>query len=94
MENDKIIVWTSLTILPQRIYVMRNGELIDQLHVTFEELEDTIYALVEKYQIYNVDFTGAQGYSEKFIENIKKNNTINYSNHIINVQYVPEKENN
>ena len=78
MDVNKIIVWTNPTAPFQKVYVMKDGTLVDQLGVKFEDVEDVVYALADKYHISQVDFSGTPSYGEKIANNLKNNQIVKY----------------
>lgn len=79
MEATKIIVWTNPTAPFQKVYALKDGEMVDQMGVKFDDLEEVITALCSKYEIFQIDFSGSRAYGEK-IGNILNLNGAAYYN--------------
>lgn len=78
MEVNRIIIWTNPTAPFQKIYVMQNGILVEQIGVKFENTEEIVYALADKYNIFDLHFSGTHGYAEKIAKDIQNNQIIHY----------------
>lgn len=87
---NKIIVWTNPTAPFQKIYVMKNNEIVDQLGVMPNNLEDIIYTLVDKYEITDIGFSGAHSFAERFMSELKKGQTIRYGCERLSIQFIKE----
>ena len=85
---NKIIIWTSPTAPFQKIYVMKEGELVDQMGVLPNNLEGIVYALVDKYQIMDIDFSGTPSFAEGFMTTLRNNQIIHYGRECLNIGFV------
>lgn len=65
--------------LKQTLYVYEDGNKIDVVETTMEDLDNSIFALVEKYQIKEVDFFGPKQYSKGIKNQIEKKGIEKYS---------------
>ena len=90
MSNDvnKIIVWTNPTAPFQKIYVMKEGILVDQVGVKVDDVKDVVYALADKYSIFDINFSGAPSYGEKIAKDIENGQIIRYDKSKITVTFV------
>lgn len=90
MSNDvnKIIVWTNPTAPFQKVYVMKEGVLIDQLGVKVEDVEDVVFALMDKHGITQIDFSGAVAFAEHFGKNIQEANVTKYGARDLIINYL------
>jgi len=78
METNKIIVWTSPTAPFQKIYVIKDGTLVDQMGVKPDDIRDIVYALADKYNIVEIDFSGSTSYGAKILEDAENGQVIRY----------------
>lgn len=85
---NKIIVWTNPTAPFQKIYVMKEGVLVDQIGVRIDDVKDVVYALADKYNIFDINFSGAPTYGEKIAKDIENGQIIHYGKNKITVTFV------
>lgn len=88
MEINKIIVWTSPTSLFQKIFVMKEGTMIDKMGVQINDLEETLFSLVDKYEIYQIDFSGTQSFAKGIGDKLNNNQITKYNCTKISINYV------
>lgn len=88
MENNKIVVIANPTCLFQKIFVSKNDEVIDQFGVTYDDIQDITYALVDKYDITDIFFSGPMSYVEKIAKDIENNQVIRYGMTKIKVHFI------
>lgn len=88
MEVSKIIVWTNPVAPFQKIYVMKDGILVDQMGIMPNNIVDIIFSLVDKYNIENVDFSGAHSFAENFANELKKEQVARYSHERLNINFI------
>ena len=89
MSVNRIVTWTSPTVRFQKIYVFKDGEMIDQVGVTVEELNETLLALMEKYSIKQLDFSGSHLYAQGLVKNFQESNpTLKFDINNIRIHYV------
>lgn len=88
MEVNRIIIWTNPTAPFQKIYVMKDGALVDQMGVKFEDVEDVTYALANKYDITEIHVSGTRAYGEKIAHDIENNQVIHYGHKQFNISFV------
>ena len=88
MKIDKIIVWTSPVAPFQKIYVMKEGVLVDQAGIMPNDIVDVIFAIVDKYQIDNIDFSGARSFAESFVNELKKEQIVRYGHESLNINFI------
>ena len=75
METNKIMVVNSPVARFQKIYVVKDGTMVDQLGVGLEDLVETLFALVQKYGIKEIDLGGNLAFTQKIADEIKQNIT-------------------
>ena len=85
---DKIIVWTSPVAPFQKIYVMKDGELVDQMGIMPNDIVDVVYALVDKYKIMDIDFSGAKSFATSFADELRNNQVIHYGHECLNINFI------
>jgi len=61
--NDNITAFIHAFILEQEVKVYQNGECIKTVKCTLDDLEETIYSLVNLYNIKQINLAGNQLYS-------------------------------
>lgn len=88
MEVNKIIVWTSPVAPFQKIYVMKDGILVDQMGIMPNNIVDIIFSLVDKYNIENIDFSGTHSFAENFVNELKKEQVARYSHERLNINFI------
>lgn len=88
MEVNKIIVWTSPVAPFQKIYVMKDGVLVDQMGIMPNNIVDIIFSLVDKYNIENIDFSGAHSFAENFANELKKEQVARYGHGRLNINFI------
>ena len=88
---DRIIVYASPVAPLQKIMAIKDGQLIDQVGIWPSYLVETIFAMVQKYDIQDIDFTGLKSFALNFIEEMKQPNTYNFNN--LNINFVEENTN-
>lgn len=88
MEVNKIIVWTSPVAPFQKIYVMKDGVLVDQMGIMPNNIVDILFSLVDKYDIDNIDFSGAHSFAKNFADELKKEQVARYSHERLNINFI------
>lgn len=88
MEKNisKIVVWTSPVAPFQKIYVFKEGTLVDQMGIMPNNIVDIIFELVDKYQINDIDFSGTYSFGKSFMDEIQKQAVTQYKE--LNVNFV------
>ena len=86
MDATKIIVWTNPTAPFQKIYVFKDGNLVDQMGITPNYIVNVVLELVEKYQINNIDFSGSKSFGEHFVKDLRNEANTNYKE--LNINFV------
>lgn len=88
MNIDRVIAWVSPVAPYQKLYVFQDGVLIDQAGVKIEDLEDTIYAFLKKYNINQLHFSGTHSFAEKLGDKIKMVGMQEYGLNDLVIKYV------
>ena len=88
MKIDKIIVWTSPVAPFQKIYVMQDGILVDQAGILPNDIVEIVFALVDKYHITEINFSGTRSFAETFINELKKEQAVRYGYECLNIDFV------
>lgn len=88
MDANKIVVWTNPTAPFQKIYVFKEGVLVDQMGVKFEDAKDVLYALLDKYNLTEVNFSGTHTYGEKIATDLDNDQIIRYGKQKLNIKFV------
>ena len=71
--------------LKQTFYVYEDGNKIDAINVSIEELPSTILILAEKYTVSNVFLFGIKQWTEHIKLNIQKQEIIKYNKTKLNI---------
>ena len=72
----------------QRLYVLNGQKIIETLGITVNDLEETVFALVEKYNITHINLSGAKAYMEGIEQKLKTAGVSTYSIDDLTFQYV------
>jgi hypothetical protein len=88
MATNKIIVWTNPTAPFQKIYVMKDGVLVDQMGIMPNNIVDIVFALVDKYNISSIDFSGAHSFAENFANELKKDQIARYGHEHLTINFI------
>lgn len=87
---SEIIIPISFTSLQQKIYVIKDGNLVEQKEVALET--DTLIAaiayLANRYNIINVNFTGNKEFTCRFVKEVREGFIDKYSTVHLNINYV------
>jgi hypothetical protein len=86
MEQDRIIIVMSPTEVMQKVFVFSKGQVVEQVPVPTMEISAVLNSIINKYNITDVHFTGAQAYSRKFGDQIQEDCITKY-NKTITVSY-------
>ena len=85
---DKIIVYTSPVAPLQKIFIMKDGKLVDQVGITPNYITDVVIEAVNKYQVKDIDFTGSESFAENFMNELKTNQISVYGHECLNINFV------
>lgn len=88
MNLDRVIVWMSPTAPYQKVYVFQKGVLVDQAGITVEDLEETIYAFLIKYNINHLHFSGVHSFAEALGDKIREYSVTEYGLNDLIIKYV------
>ena len=88
MTYDRIVIWTSPTERFQKLYVFKDGALVDQMGIEVDNFYDTLNALIEKYSINRLDFSGTRSYSEGLANDFQEKSMLNFGVNDIRINYV------
>ena len=72
----------------QIFYVYEDGNKLDMIQVKMDQIVDTIFKLVKKYQIYQVDLSGAKFYSKQIIKQVQQREFLEYNKNKITITYI------
>ena len=86
--EDKIIIWTSPIAPFQQLYVYKNGERVEHFGAKIEDLADLLIAAIEKYEITQLDFSGAHVFAQGLVRDFQRQYTAKYSIDNIKINYV------
>ncbi len=64
----------------QTFYVYEDGNKLEVVQTTIENIPDTIFKLSQAYDTYQVDLSGAERFNRGIIKQIKEKESIKYSN--------------
>lgn len=88
MTYDRIVIWTSPIERFQKLYVFKDGALVDQMGVEPENLSDTLMALIDKYTINRLDFSGNHSYAEGLANEFQEKSMLDFGVNGIRINYV------
>lgn len=75
-------------VLEQNFYVYEDGNKIDTAEPTVEEINDTIFNFIDKYQVTQVDLVGPKQYSKGISKKLKEAEIKKYSRNIIEINLI------
>lgn len=85
----RLLIRGAATELFERIYVFNDeNKIIESLGVRLEDLEETVFALLEKYSITEINLSGALVYVRGIEEKLKTPKTATYSVDNLTFHYV------
>ena len=90
---DRIIVTLSPVERVHKVFMIKDGKLVDQCGVNVENLPEVVTMAADKYDITDVDLSGTKSYIEKIGTDIKEYNLTNYANKQLNINYVEGNKN-
>ena len=64
----------------QTFYVYEDGNKLEVVQTTIENIPDTIFRLSQTYDTYQVDLSGAERFNRGIIKQIKEKESIKYNN--------------
>ena len=85
---NRVIIHGDISAPFQHIYVYKDGERVDTVGVLFEDIPETTLNYLEKYNLSNIDLSGARVYTEKIEQDIKKAMVCKYNSCDITFKYV------
>mgnify|MGYP007111755467 CR=1 FL=1 len=88
MEVNRIIIWTNPVAPFQRIYVMKDGVLVDQMGIMPNNIVDIVYALSDKYNITELHFSGTPSFAQNFADEIEKDQYTHYGQKRFTISFV------
>lgn len=72
----------------QTLMVYEDGNKIDICKTTMEELYPSIFALVEKHEVYQLDLVGPKSYTKGLKNQIDKAATVKYADNKLEVNII------
>ena len=84
----KIIAMIRPFDLDQILMVYEDGNKIDMINSKLENLNDNIFALMEKYNVYQLDLTGPKKYVKGLKNQIDKDFVTKYSDKKIEINII------
>lgn len=64
----------------QTFYVYEDGNKLEVVQTTIEDIPDTVFRLSQVYDTYQVDLSGAERFNRGIIKQIKEKESIKYNN--------------
>ena len=65
--------------LKQKIFVYEDGNKIESVEVLTKDIENTIFGLIEKYDIEKVDLTGPKQYVRGIVKHLEETKVVKYN---------------
>jgi hypothetical protein len=85
----RLLIRGTPTEVFEHLYVFNDGDSVtESLGVRFEDLEETVFALLEKYKIKHIDLSGSRVYTEGIERQIRKAGATTYSINDLSFRYV------
>ena len=85
---DRLIIRGEMFGPFQHIYAYVGGTKVDSIGVPMEDLEEVVFALLEKYNISHIDLSGARIFMQGIEQSIKEKEITQYSKGTITFRYV------
>ena len=79
MDTNRIIIWTNPVAPFQKLYVMKDGVLIEQMGIQINDVPDIVFELAQKYEIQEIHFSGTRSYAEKIAEDLREQSVFKYN---------------
>lgn len=74
--------------ITQPIFVYEEGVQIEEVTTTLDDFNNTIFALVDKYDITEVDLAGAKQFNSKIKQELGQEELTRYTDHKININLI------
>lgn len=88
MIGDRIIIWTSPMAPFQQLYIYKDSEKVDQIGAKVDNLADILMAAIEKYEIYQLDFSGSHIFAQGLVRDFQQHYATKYSIDNLKINYV------
>ena len=88
MIGDRIIIWTSPLAPFQQLYIYKDSEKVDQIGAQVNDLADILTTAIEKYKIYQLDFSGSHIFAQGLVRAFQQHYATKYSIDNITINYV------
>ncbi len=88
MTTDKIVGILRPFDRRQNFYVYKDGNKVDKISVTLDEMNNSIFALSEKYQITRLDLTGPKQYARGIAKQLQEAEMIKYEKNILEINII------
>lgn len=72
----------------QYLYVFKNDKMIESMGVSYNDLADTAFLLLKKYNLTHIDLSGSRFYTEGIEKAIKEYSVIDYNKDDLTFRYV------
>ena len=85
----RLLIRGTPTEVFEHLYVFNDGDVLtESIGVKFEDLEETVFALLSKYEINHIDLSGSRVYIEGIERQIRKAGATTYSINDLSFRYV------
>lgn len=74
--------------LQQNFYVYEDGNKIDAAALTVDQINSTVFAFVEKYNIHQMDLVGPKQYARGIAKKYQEAEIIKYSENIMTINII------
>lgn len=85
---DKLIIRGEMFGPFQYVYIYKNGEKIDSIGVSMENLEEVVFASLKKYGITTIDLSGAKSFMQGIEKSLREKEITQHSTDKIIFRYV------
>lgn len=84
----KIVSVIKPFVMQQNIFVYENGNKIDSIKSTIDDIQDIIIDIATKYETNSVELIGAKSYLEGIKNRIETAEMTKYNEHKLNIQII------
>ena len=85
---DRIIIRGEPTGPFQHLYVYAKEKKVESIGIDFNDLEEVVFEILNKYNISHIDLSGPKTYMQGIEKLLTQANTTTYSTHNLTFRYV------
>ncbi len=72
----------------QNFYVYEDGNRIDKISVTLEEMNESLFALAQKHDIMRIDLSGPKQYARGLAKKLQEDEIIKYNRAFLEINII------